>query len=638
MGHLIGATLLALGTLTVESSLARPAWAQGSSGPALEDTVSLGSFLDGIMAAHREQFQIPSAVAVVVKGDRVLFARGYGKADLEAGIAVDPATSMFHIGSTGKLFTWTAVMQLVEQGKLDLDTDVNRYLKTFQIPATFPQPITLRHLMTHTAGFQEGVLGYFIGNDSIHIRSIEQTLREHIPVRVRPPGQLPSYSNYGASLAGLIVEQISGEPFAQYIERHIYQPLGIRYATFREPLPAALRPHAVLGYAREQGVFVPKPFEIDGGFVPAGGTVASGLDMARFMIAHLQNGRYGDAQILRPETTELMHRRAFGQDPRLPGMGLGFIHDSINGQHVIGHDGDSEYFHVELFLIPVQDVGVFVGYGGDGGIPAREGLKRAFFDRYFPATPRPSTPVSHGGPSLTKYTGHYRLLRMNYTDLDKLIYLFAPTRIDVSALANGRLLLSGAIQPHWPAQFAPVGPHLFQEVDGSELIAFHEDSSGRVSRLIFEPTAGTERVPWSEQTGFWYPVLAGAGVIFFSVLFGWYYRRREMAAMAAGERRALRLSTFTAGWLFATVAVAVVVVLAYGLSLLEHIPLPFKLMLGMPVVFVALALALAFTAVQVWRHRYWTLGGRLHYTLVALAALAVSWFFVQWNVLGWQFG
>jgi CubicO group peptidase (beta-lactamase class C family) len=206
------------------------------------DTVALGAFVDGLIRAQMEQLHIPSAVVAVVQGERTLYTAGYGYADIATRTPVDPATSMFHIGSTGKLFTWTAVMQLVEQGKLDLDKDINTYLKTFQVPAAFGAPITLRHLMTHTAGFQEGILGYFIGNDSTNIRPIEETLRRHIPTRVRPPGEFASYSNYGASLAGLIVEQVSGEPFAEYIERHIYQPLGIRYATFREPLPAALRP------------------------------------------------------------------------------------------------------------------------------------------------------------------------------------------------------------------------------------------------------------------------------------------------------------------------------------------------------------------------------------------------------------
>ncbi|MEO8448995.1 MAG: serine hydrolase domain-containing protein [Gemmatimonadota bacterium] len=618
--------------------MAPPVQAEQPARSAIEDTAALGSFLDGVMRAHMAELDIPAAAIVVVKDDRILYLKGYGHANLELGTRVDPATSLFHIGSTGKLFTWTAVMQLVEQGKLDLDTDVNHYLKTFQLPNTFPEPITLRHLMTHTAGFQEGFIGYYVGNDSAHIRSIEETLRYHIPARVRPPGQLASYSNYGAALAGLIIEQVSGEQFAEYIERHIYEPLGIRYATFREPLPAALRSHAVIGYARENGAFVPKPFEIDGGFVPAGGTVMSAGDMARFMIAHLNDGRYGAASILRPETARLMHTRAFAHDPRLPGMALGFIEDQVNGTHVIGHDGDSPYFHVEMFLVPAQKVGLFVAYQGDGGVRAREGLKRVFFDRYFPESDT-TPPQAAAQSSATKYAGSYRFIRMNYTDLDKVLFLFALQPINVSVRPGNRLLVTGGLEPDWaPAQFASVGENLFRQVDGPMRLAFREDSSGRVTRLFSSPTVATERVPWYEAPSLWYPILAAAGMVLLSVLIGFVYRRGDIKAMPVHERRAALLSVATASWLFLAVIAAVAVVAAYQMSILERVPFPLKIILAMPLVFVGLTAMMIVTSVRVWRRRYWTLGRRIHFGLVTLAACSLVWFFYQWNVLGWQFG
>ncbi len=606
----------------------------------LEDTVALGAFLDGVMSAHLEQFHIPSAVITVVQGTRVLYAKGFGHANLAQGTRVDPATSLFHIGSTGKLFTWTAVMQLVERGRLDLDADVNIYLKTFKIPNTFPTPITLRHLMTHTAGFQEGIVGYFIGNDSVHIRSIEETLRHHIPRRVRPPGEFASYSNYGASLAGLIVEQVSGEPFAEYIKHHIYDPLGIRYATFREPLPASLKPHAVIGYAREEGLLVPQPFEIDGGFVPSGGTVMSAMDMGRFMMAHLQDGQYGGGRILEATTAQLMHRRAFSHDSRLPGMCLGFIEQEINGHRVIGHDGDSEYFHVEMLLIPDQQVGLFVGYGGDGGKPAREGLKRTFFNRYFPAAsaPLPAPPADFANTA-ERYAGKYRFIRMNYTDIDKVIFLAALPPITVSVLPNHHLLVSGGLRPDWtPAQFTPVGKHLFQEIGGPTQLAFREDDAGRITRLFVDPTVGTERVPWYEQSSFWYPLLSFATVIFLTVWIGYFYRRSEFRTLDARERWGLRLSLATTGWLFATVVVIGLVVGVYQMSLLERIPFALRAALVMPLVFVGLSAALTAEMVGMWRRRQWTLGRRLHFTLVTLSAAAFCWFFYQWNILGWRFG
>lgn len=606
----------------------------------LRDTVALGAFVDGVIRTQMAELRIPSAAVAIVQGERVLYAAGYGYADIAKRVPVDPATSMFHIGSTGKLFTWTAVMQLVEQGTLDLDQDVNRYLTTFQIPEAFGKPITLRHLMTHTAGFQEGIIGYFIGHDSVNIRSIDETLRGHVPARVRPPGELPSYSNYGASLAGLIVEQVSGEPFAQYIERHIYRPLGIRYATFREPLPEALRPHAVLGYSFASGAFQPMPSEINHGFVPSGGTVMSALDAARFMSAHLQEGRLGDSTILQPATARLMHARAFGVDARLPGTGLGFVEERFRGQRTIGHSGDSQYFHVDLVLVPEQQLGVFVAYGGEGqSTMARERFKAAFFERYLAPSPPDSTTASSVGLSAgyARYAGEYRHIRMNYTDIDKFIYLVALPPITVEALEGGRLLVSGGLEPDWvPTQFEPVGEHLFRQVGGEQLIAFRVTGSGDVSHLLSNPTVAAERIPWNESPSFWYPVLAIAAVVLLSVLIDAGYRRAEVGDPSL--RRTRRLVTLTAAWPFLTMIAAVLVVGTYQASILERIPVALKLVLAMPLVFLTLTAALTVAVLAVWRGRSATSGRRIHLTLAAVAAIVLCWFSWQWNLLGWQFG
>ena len=607
--------------------------------PALEDTVALNAFLDGVMRAHRARLDLPAAAVVVVRGSRVLAVRGYGYQNREARAPIDPATSMFHIGSTGKLFTWTAVMQLVEAGRLDLDTDVNQYLRTLRVPATFSEPITLRHLMTHTAGFQEGILGYFIGHDTTDIRSIEATLRAHIPARVRPPGRLASYSNYGASLAGLIVEEVSGEPFAEYIERHIYAPLGIRYATFREPIPAALRPFAVVGYRKENGVYVAQPFEIDGGFVPAGGTVMATLDMAKFMMAHLHGGQWGGGRILGAEATALMHRTAFAPDPPIPGTALGFIESRFNGRRVIGHDGDSQDFHVSLLLLPEDTVGLYLAYEGDDGIEAREGMARAFFDRYYPPAGPPAPPVAVADSVLARYAGEYRMIRMNYTDLDKLVYFLALAPVRVEALGTSRLLVSGPLGARdAPAQFRAIGPALFEEVDGHRHIAFRADSGGGVMRAYFDPTVHTEPVPWNESRGLWFPLLGLALAVFLSVLIGTGYRRRAIRAMPAPARRAQWLAAGAGAWLFLTLLAAGLVIATYRMTILERIPLALELVLAMPVVFALLTILIVVAAARAWRGRWWSLGRRLHFTAVALSALAVTWFLVQFNVLGWQFG
>jgi CubicO group peptidase (beta-lactamase class C family) len=298
------------------------------------DVAGLEQFIDGVMAASAGSQQVSGAVLSIVKDGKVLFAKGYGHADLAHGTPVDPRTSMFRIGSVTKLFTWTAVMQLVEQGRLDLDADVNSYLKTFQLPNTYPAPITLRHLLTHTAGFEEGFLGYVIVTDPKDAqRPMAEVLANHIPARVRPPGTMPSYSNYGAALAGLIVEQVSGLPYNGYVQRHIFDSLRMTHSTFeQQPQLSA----AVIGYARENGDYVTPPYEYIGGFRPCGGASASALDMARFMLAYLQGGEHEGGRILRAETIQQMRAPQFQLDERFVGIPLGSYLWKKNGSMPTG--------------------------------------------------------------------------------------------------------------------------------------------------------------------------------------------------------------------------------------------------------------------------------------------------------------
>lgn len=608
--------------------------------PALDDTAALGDFIDGIMKAHIEQLRIPGAVVAVVKNGRVLYAKGYGHQDIAKGIPVDPATSLFRIGSTSKLFTWTAVMQLVEQGKLSLDGDVNSYLKTFKIPDAFGKPIRIRDLMTHSPGFEDGALGYLIVEDSTQVEPIATTLAKHIPARVRPPGVLSSYSNYGAALAGLIVEQVSGVPFNEYIRRNILDPLDMKYATFDEPPAADLRPYSVIGYADQNGVYVPKPFEYVGGFRPAGSGSMSALSMTHFMIAHLQNGQYGNARILKPETAELMHKRAFANDPRLPAMALGFYEQEFNGVRVIGHGGDTQHMHTEMYIVPDAQVGIFASYVGDGGPPAREGLVRAFFDRYFPAkvAAAPAESTADFSTMAKKYVGDYRFARHSTTKFEKLLLVASPP-IKVSLLPKEkRLLVTGLGEK--PGQFVPAGNGIFEQVEGHRRITFYGDSAGPAQHMEIEdlPFMGTERVPFMERPALWYTVLGLSTLIFLAVLITAFYRRKENRALPAEQRRVNLLSILAAAWFFLTFIVMGLALALNADTLFSHVPGSLKASLIMPIVFVLLTILLVVALVQSWRNGFWSTGRRVRFTVFVIAAVAVCLFFNQWNLLGWRFG
>src|SRR5215467_8579178 len=370
------------------SKPAAPAAPSGSSDSASKQAQQMtasdvSAFLDGIVPSQLQREDIAGAVVVIVKDGSILFAKGYGFADVKARVPVSPASTLFRPGSISKTFTWTAVMQLVEQGKIKLDADINDYLD-FQIPHSFGRPVTMRNLMTHTPGFEEVIKDLMVDRVD-ELPPLHAFVLAHQPKQIFVPGTVPAYSNYGADLAGYIVERVSGIPFEEYVQKNIFRPLGISHATFMEPLPDRLKPMMSNGY--ELASEDPKPFELaPPNPAPDGSLSITGADMARFMIAHLQNGRYGDAQILQPQTAELMHARQFSMDSAVNGMALGFYEENRNGLRIIGHGGDLQYFHSDMHLIPSEGLGFFVSYNslGKAELDVRTTLWPAFLDRYFP--------------------------------------------------------------------------------------------------------------------------------------------------------------------------------------------------------------------------------------------------------------
>ncbi|WP_262495810.1 serine hydrolase domain-containing protein [Paenibacillus sp. B2(2019)] len=602
----------------------------------LDDTASLTAFVNGIMEQDMNRLQIPGAVISIVKDNKIILAKGYGSSNLEKAAPVDPTTSMFRIASTTKLFTWTAVMQLVEQGKIDLDTDINTYLKSVKIPATYPEPITMRHLMTHTAGFEEGGVGYQITTDPAKLPgSISETLNKHMLARVRPPGQISSYSNYGATLAGLIVEEVSGVPYNDYIKKYIFDPLDMKYSTVVEPLPESFIPNKVVGYNSENGSFIPGTPTFEGGFRPAGSGTVSAVDMAHFMIAHLQNGKYGDQQILRPETAELMHSTAFQFDKRLPGVDLGFAEKQINGLTLITHGGSDPMFNTGLYLVPAKHVGIFVSYNGGEGGDSAEDLIQAFFNRYYTAPDASQPEFIASDESIQKYAGAYQFTRRNISDIDKFFNFFA--QLNVSVEDNKLSLGSGSEQQ----LYNEVSPNMFQLEGGTEQIAFRTNESGKVTHMILgmAPDMPLERTPLLDQNKFWLIVLGFSGLIFITALLGLIFSRRKIKAMTPPEKWAIRLSAGTAGWaLLSFVTIFMVVMSMDMMQKFSGISLSLSLSLVMPIILVGLTLALLISAILVWKNKYWTAFKRVHYTLVTLSAVAMTLFFYYWNLLGWQFG
>lgn len=577
MRALSGLVALCCGLLlSFQADAQRPSSPPPEGAPTRVDTVArltaddAATWLDGFMPYAIARGDIAGAVVTVVKDGQILVRRGYGVSDVEKQTPVDPDRTLFRMASVSKLMTWTAVMQLVEAGKLDLDADINQYLD-FKVPERGP-PITLRQLMTHTGGFEANIKYMWTSEAVAEAGDIAlgPYLKRRVPAQIFAPGTVPAYSNYGTSLAGYIVERVSGQPFAEYVEQHIFVPLQMQHASFRQPLPPALRALVSKGYALGSGK--PRDFEVTPS-APAGALSATGSDMARFMIAHLSAAGGHDTAILKAATSQLMLTPQTRFAPPLNTMALGFYEIDVNGQRVVSHAGDTYSFHSQLFLFRDHDVGLFVSLNSAGanGItgPIRRELLENFADRYFPAAaPAPAPPVD---AALAKQQARL-LAAPSYLDSRRAetgigrTSILTQTRLE--ALDDGSLRLPRLKQPNGQATtFKPIAPWLWQ-ASNSELrlaaivkdgapVGFAVDSSSPFN--VFLRAEGYRSALWLK------PALTGAVAVLALSALAWpiaaFVRRRHGRVLGWPRRTLLayRLSRFACWFMLLVPAVAMAV-------------------------------------------------------------------------------
>lgn len=670
MGRIpVRSTALLLGHMIVVV-MVTSAWVSaqptGAVGPTDPDEVR--AYFDGLISTQMEELRIAGAAVAVVRNGEVLHLGGYGFSDLENRVAVDPEATLFRIASITKTFTATTVMQLVEQGVLDLDADINDYL-SFRIPATFDEPITMRHLLTHTAGFEDSFLDVLVLVEDDMVPTSEW-LQDHMPARIRPPGSAAAYSNYGLGLAGHIVERAAGLTFAVYLQENVLGPLGMAH-TSAYPYPAQHRAAETKGYTYSNGRFVTTPYYLgQPAFEPAGGLMSTASDMARYMNMHLQDGRYVSpdgsvGRVISPESATLMQSTQYTADPRLLGTALGLFDFTDNGQFTLGHSGEAFPTSSLMLLLPDLDVGIFVVYNSEGAAELTNqhlGFQRAVFDHYFPletatlaggdasagAAPVPSGP----GVDTERFAGQYRLTRGSYTTYEKFGVLFGSVGLN----AAGPRALS--LETPWGSfQFAAVDPLYFKEVGGPFALSFREGGDGRITHMFTDltPMFAFERLRWYETSGFNMALLAVCLTVLLSVVVAGVARlvtrRVDRGASASATSTSDEAEVADndqvervrwAEWVMvAAAALALVFVLGvmvWGTAPpLFGIPAAFRIVLAIGVVVAVLtALALVGTWLA-WRFRYWRLPMRLHYTIGTIAAVGFVWFLNNWNLLGWRF-
>lgn len=581
-------------------------------------SLDLQTFFDAVIPEQLANEHIAGATVAVVQGDEMVFAKGYGYANLAAQVPVQADQTLFFIGSDGKLFTWTAVMQLVEQGKLNLHADVNQYLD-FQIPATYPNQVTLHHLMTHTAGFEEDFNSLLLV-DPLQILPLRDHLVRYMPARVYPPGAVSAYSNYGTALAGYIVERVSGQSFETYVAEHLLQPLGMTHSFVGNALPDAFASDLSKGYQHNNGRYLPLDFEWTAA-VPCAPLRTTATDLSRFMIAHLNGGCVDGNCILSSKMMDQMHSPQFAHHPKMRSMAYGFLDSQFNGQRVLWHMGESARFITMLALIPEQNLGLVVSYN----TPPADGraILFRFMDTFFPNNrpPLDAQPLPGWTARAEIFNGMYVPARSAHTTAQILVRYTEALPVEIE---QGRLSFAG-----W--DYVETEPGLFRQVDGDRVLTMEQDPDGK--RWLFVGPLAYFQVPWYETPVLLFPLIGISLIVFLTSWIAGLVITLRRKTHPRPERVAWWLAAglglfdvILFGWLFSAL-LAFADRFAYPqitmaiISILSWITIPWTL-------------AVMVDATRAWLFQQWTLGRRIHYTLVTLTAAVFVWLLWSLNVLG----
>ncbi len=616
------------------SSATSPNWGLSS------NSTELTEFLDERVANLSEKYNVAGMSISVVKDGQVMLSKGYGYSEMDTQTQVSANYTLFRIGSISKTFTWTAVMQLVEDGKIDLDANVNLYFKNYHVPDAFGAPITMRNLMTHTAGFDES--DRIFSWDGVQSTTFEEYLVKTMPERIRAPGELITYSNHGVMLAALIVQDVSGMPFYEYIEKNIITPLDLNHTSPEQPLPDRLAGLLSSAYFNN-GTGYEK-----GGYeyvltLGAGEIASTAQDMSKWMILHLQYGIYDGTRILNDSTSRYMQSHQFSPIPAADGICLGFYEmnwrDNVT---IIGHGGDTALFHSEMVLFPQYGMGLFVTSNTASGASAVNALVRDYVDHYFPIEKRvlPS-PGPDAVAHAQKVAGVYQDTRVDHNNLGK--FIIKHNELKFTATGDGYLTLHLGTATYKLVEVATYH-YAFIDMQRSSLgdLIFILDSSGQPTHFVMTQQIGTfERLDVMQQQGFNSDLIAVAAAVMASsvlwIALGLFHRVK--GARGIGAVFLLKSTVLaTCG-----VALAFTYLMSYTLDMpaLDLIwesslaaPQPLASYTIMPAIcFVLLICSAVLLMVAIWRGEKWKSWEKVHVVAVMVGIASFLTWAKYWNML-----
>jgi CubicO group peptidase (beta-lactamase class C family) len=594
---------------------------------------------------------VPGLALTIVRGDSILVLRGWGLARVRDSARVDPDSTIFRVASVAKLFVATVVVQLADQGVLDLRRDVNAYLDDWRVPARDGAALALHHLLTQTGGFDERLVGYASRwRDSMP--PLGEYLGRNLPYRGWPAGFITGYSNHGLALAAYVAERAAGLPFHRLAAERLFEPLGMTSSRYLE-VPGA-DDRMARGHFCDATRCVEAP-EVYSNPYPAGFAYSTARDMSRFVQALLDSA---DTPALSSSARATLLRQQFTHDSLLPGISYVLFNQGFRGHRVLAHAGTVPGTNSLLVLVPDAGLGFyFVANGGRSRFG--EALRDALFSLVLTdrrnVEPSDGPPVTLSREYVHTLAGPYQMTRYAHRTIEKFPTLFA-SGLALSVDSTGRLVLP---YPNGERAFEPIDSLHFREVGGERLIAFRRDERGRI-RQLFAPIpvfgselpAAFERLAWHDAPHFmneytsW--LLLGGWILLLGVwpliaAISWFRRRRAGAsppAPARGPRKVLvALLLFNALWTtFGFLFVARSVrMLSQATGLVYGVSANMRFLAAIPFALAVLAVIVVAAAVQAWRRSYWDFGRRATLSLLTVSAVLVVVFLMRWNYLPARF-
>lgn len=596
----------------------------------------LAEFIDGVLDAQRRGNKLSGVTVSIVQNDSLIFARGYGMADIENERPVLPDTTYFRIGSVSKTYTWTAIMMLAEQRLLDLDTDVNEYLDEVEIKEAFGEPVTLRHLMSHRAGFEDSMRLFAVADDDP--RSLSEVLSEHQPKRLFPPGERTSYSNWGSALAAQIVEDVSGTPYKTFLQEQILNPLELHQTILDLPgeMSSEKRENLATGYKTGKGALKLQGAMQIGAYWPAGGMAATATDMARWMKFHLNGGELDGVRLLSEETHKEMWTRAYNDRPHGADVSHGFQDIPYRGLRLLGHGGGTAAFLTNMILVPELNLGVFISQNSAESYQPIMQFPNQVIDHIRGESYQPFLLKESDTDELDKLAGTYLNNRRVYSTFAAVMGLGSAATL--TPVSNQSLTMSSLGEETYFVQ-VPDQPDVFESSEGQRLSVIRNDR-GKVKALADGMGVHTmDRVGFFKNPNTFLGAFGLSVLLSITTLLGMWRRFGQGKNHGFSSRIAGFISFLASLSVFAFVGAVIAMVISFTgfdiSQMAENYPSTSMLIthyMGWLVAIMSVVMLLGLW--PAWTDSGWNLLRRIHFSAYALVLIFFVTQLWQWRIIG----